>query len=408
MTDNYKDFDECFRTMLENAEEEVPPQISDNVFARLDAISGAEEHKRVLPLWLRRVSAVSAVAAAVIMAVVLWPGHKEEQLVSEVIAVDEERSGEALAEVLEINQDNVQQEMAPVRKQVVSGPAVPQETESQPETAEETEHQEIIDNEIVEVNETVPGNESDIATGTAVASADEPEDESGYIDWEEPAERRKARKAAIVLNGDLSSNGNARSLGRFSGLRAPAAGVRNRTWIEQTDKDSRYAIPVSVGIGARYQFARRWSVGAGVNYTLLSRTFSGVYTRIEDGITLDRISTDIRHNIHYIGIPVNFYYDILNSRRVKFYAYGGGAVEFPLSNSYRVKNSPDDIVMNEKVKGVQYSVGAGIGVEFMLANHLGLYLDPGFRYYFDNGQPVSIRTQQPFMMNFELGFRFDI
>lgn len=408
MTDNYKDFDECFRTMLENAEEEVPPQLSDNVFARLDAISGAEEHKRVLPLWLRRVSAVSAVAAAVLMAVVLWPGHKEEQLVSEVIAVDEERSGEALAEVLEINQDNVQQEMVPVRKQVVSGPAVPQETESQPETAEETEHQEIIDNEIVEVNETVPGNESDIATGTAVASADEPEDESGYIDWEEPAERRKARKAAIVLNGDLSSNGNARSLGRFSGLRAPAAGVRNRTWIEQTDKDSRYAIPVSVGIGARYQFARRWSVGAGVNYTLLSRTFSGVYTRIEDGITLDRISTDIRHNIHYIGIPVNFYYDILNSRRVKFYAYGGGAVEFPLSNSYRVKNSPDDIVMNEKVKGVQYSVGAGIGVEFMLANHLGLYLDPGFRYYFDNGQPVSIRTQQPFMMNFELGFRFDI
>ena len=57
---------------------------------------------------------------------------------------------------------------------------------------------------------------------------------------------------------------------------------------------------------------------------------------------------------------------------------------------------------------MQYSVGAGIGVEFMLANHLGLYLDPGFRYYFDNGQPVSIRTQQPFMMNFELGFRFDI
>ncbi|MGN1233101.1 MAG: porin family protein, partial [Candidatus Cryptobacteroides sp.] len=200
----------------------------------------------------------------------------------------------------------------------------------------------------------------------------------------------------------------AKSLGRFSGLRAPAAGVRDRTWIEQTDKDSRYAIPVSVGIGARFQFARRWSVGAGLNYTMLSRTFSGVYTRIEEGITLDRISTDIRHNIHYIGIPVNFYYDILNSRRVKFYAYGGGTVEFPLSNSYRVKTSPDDIVMNEKVKGVQYSVGAGIGVEFMLANHLGLYLDPGFRYYFDNGQPVSIRTQQPFMMNFELGFRFDI
>ncbi|MGN1232628.1 MAG: hypothetical protein ACI4UJ_04160, partial [Candidatus Cryptobacteroides sp.] len=226
MTDNYKEFDERFRTMLENAEEEVPPQLSDNVFARLDAISGADEHKRVLPPWLRRVSAVSAVAAAILMAVVLWPGNKEEKLVSEVIAVDEERSGEALAEVLETSPDNAPEEIIPVRKHAVAAPEVPQETESLPETgAEESGHQEIIDNETIEVNETVSENKSDIDSRIVVASSDEPDDESGYIDWEEPAERRKAGKAAIVLGGDLSSNGNAKSLGRFSGLRAPAAGV---------------------------------------------------------------------------------------------------------------------------------------------------------------------------------------
>ena len=73
MSDNYKDFDERFRTMLENAEEDVPPQLADNVFSRLDAMAGEEERRRVLPLWLRRISAVTAAAAAVLLAVVLWP-----------------------------------------------------------------------------------------------------------------------------------------------------------------------------------------------------------------------------------------------------------------------------------------------------------------------------------------------
>ena len=108
MTDNYKEFDERFRAMLENAEEEVPPQLSDNVFAKLDAIYAAEERRRALPLWLRRVSAISAIAAAVLMAVVLWPDDNKEMLVAEDIEVDEDRSVEALAEVLDTNQDNVQ------------------------------------------------------------------------------------------------------------------------------------------------------------------------------------------------------------------------------------------------------------------------------------------------------------
>ena len=69
MKDNYKDFDECFRAALENAEEEVPRQLCDAVFERLDAV----ERRRVLPLWLRRTSAVAAAAAAVLLAVVLWP-----------------------------------------------------------------------------------------------------------------------------------------------------------------------------------------------------------------------------------------------------------------------------------------------------------------------------------------------
>ena len=54
---------------------------------------------------------------------------------------------------------------------------------------------------------------------------------------------------------------------------------------------------------------------------------------------------------------------------------------------------------------MQLSANAGFGVEFMLGDHLGLYIDPSLRYYFDNGQPKSIRTVQPLMLGFEMGFR---
>ena len=173
MTDNYKEFDERFRAMLENAEEEVPPQLSDNVFAKLDAIYAAEGRRRALPLWLRRVSAISAIAAAVLLAVVLWPDDNKEMLVAEDIEVDEDRSVEALAEVLDTNQDNVQEEMIPVQKQVIAKVVVPQEIESRVDMAgENSGAEEIVDYEIVEGSETVTENESGADDGTVIAPED--------------------------------------------------------------------------------------------------------------------------------------------------------------------------------------------------------------------------------------------
>ena len=66
------------------------------------------------------------------------------------------------------------------------------------------------------------------------------------------------------------------------------------------------------------------------------------------------------------------------------------------------------ITCSEPVRKLQFSVGAGVGVEFRLSGKLGLYLDPGVRYYFPNSQPKSIRTDKPFMFNFDAGLRFSL
>ena len=56
-------------------------------------------------------------------------------------------------------------------------------------------------------------------------------------------------------------------------------------------------------------------------------------------------------------------------------------------------------------KLIQISAAAGLGVEFLVGKHLGLYVDPRIRYYFNCRQPKSIRTEQPLMAGVEMGLR---
>ena len=160
---------------------------------------------------------------------------------------------------------------------------------------------------------------------------------------------------------------------------------------------STYGVPFTVGLGVRIYVAPRLSIGTGLDYSLLSRTFTGSYLGT---------SGTVSHTIQYLGVPVRLYYDILTSDRIKFYAYGGGEVEFCLGNSYRLFGAPD-IVREYKVNSPLFSVGTGLGVEFRLSRTVGLYLDPGVNYYFPGNQPRSIRTDKPLLLNFDAGLRFN-
>jgi hypothetical protein len=145
----------------------------------------------------------------------------------------------------------------------------------------------------------------------------------------------------------------------------------------------------------------------GLNYTMLTSRFSGKYTKVENGGASLPIAATIRNTQHFIGIPINAYYNIVSRDFVNFYAYAGGTVEKCVADRYEVQTTPV-IHHAEDIKGVQLSANAGIGVEFMIGRYVGLYIDPSLRYYFDCNQPKSIRTAQPLMLGFEMGFRFKL
>ena len=217
-----------------------------------------------------------------------------------------------------------------------------------------------------------------------------------------PEEDAAGRRPGISLDifGNVLSNNAGDSPARRS---APmySAGETPRNMLYEENATS-YGIPVSLGAGVKVSFTPRWSISAGVNWTMLTRTLSGVYYDADGN---DHADQDIRNSQHYIGIPVNVYYNILDGRHVNFYAYAGGTIEKCISDKYLIDSPEQPLTYKGTSKGVQFSANIGIGVEFMVAERLGIYIDPSVRYYFESSQPKSIRTVQPLMLGFEAGLR---
>jgi opacity protein-like surface antigen len=222
--------------------------------------------------------------------------------------------------------------------------------------------------------------------------------------WPEDEPEAKKRPMTFTLSGITGSN-NPQSKGDAGAIRKPTyTTAPTRTGVAESSEKSTYGIPLSVGAGIRIGLSEKWSVGIGIDYTLLSRKFYGTYIKVnEKGEIQNPTYSNIRNNQHYIGIPVNFFYNIIDNSHLNFYAFAGGSVEKCVADTYALINT--SIVHREDIKGVQVSAAAGLGVEFLVGKHLGLYVDPRIRYYFNCRQPKSIRTEQPLMAGVEMGFR---
>ncbi len=227
----------------------------------------------------------------------------------------------------------------------------------------------------------------------------EEDDWSGALPAEQTPARKKPEVAFSVFGNAISNNSGNQGVRKSDPMQSSGVIPRNEV---REDLATSYGIPLSFGVGAKISFTKRWALGAGVNWSYLTRRFSGAYY---DGNGKAFSDSDIRNDQHYIGIPVNVYFSIASGDFFNFYAYAGGTVEKCISDTYLIDTPDRSITWRGKSPGVQMSANAGIGVEFILADRFGLYIDPSVRYYFKSRQPKSIRTVQPLMLSFEAGLR---
>lgn len=393
--DNINEFDLMMKSILDEGREEVPAHIWEGVSDGLDKAA----RRKAVTLWWRRAAAGVAAAAAVAFAVVF--SHDEpDTLVPDAVDKDMIATVRPVEEADPVPVPETEAFMASAGNMLAMAEPV---DIAGPATQEITENKDVavIEKKTEDITEAVEKKDEAVEVRQKTEN-----EESIYhpIDWGEDAEERRHRNISLVVSGVAGTN-NTEGQNRIGPMKRPSVNPAPvKTGIEETSTKGSYGIPVSFGAGVKIDLNSRWSVGAGLNYTLMSRQFYGKYIRIgESGSIENSTSSDIRNVQHYVGIPVNAFYNIISNEGINLYAYAGGAVEKCISDKYSVLST--SITHKEKAKGVQLSANAGIGVEFMLGDNLGLYIDPSLRYYFNNGQPKSIRTMQPLMLGFEMGFR---
>lgn len=442
-------FDLEIKALMDSAEEVVPQGVWEGVCGRLDSAGTVVPARKVIvPVWLRRTLAGVAVAAAVVSILIPWGGRGPVESSDDVLAVVP--SSGMLADVPGemVNLDGFRPSETPsVAKSSVDvqpSPSVQTSLSAQPSRPGLLQEQSAASTVLTSSESGSAGQDSLSAESsndsTAESVTEEPasaltsenpavnpsgmspepkaavETDVDDSDWIEARELkgRKKIKSSLSISGNAMTNtqsgGAKRSASQsFSRPGIPSLGSEQVTLKTITETgSSSYGIPFSFGIGAKFFIGNRWAVGTGLNYTIMTRSFNGIYTdpatSSSAGMSDEYTETKIRNSVSYIGIPVNAYFSIIKTNIVDFYTYAGGSVEKCVANVYRMQNPV--ATYKESVNGFQFSVGAGLGVEFVVADILGIYADPSVRYYFKNSsQPKSIRTENPVSFGFEIGLR---
>ncbi len=264
------------------------------------------------------------------------------------------------------------------------------------------------------------------AREASTVESDTVEQSEPAMSWDEylketPSEKARARRsggfsAGILAGGAVGGNtSGSKPTAMVMGANPLAAGVTKTDWIDKDSKASAivynqpevqeeysHKIPVKVGLTARYNITGRLGVETGLTYSILS---SSVKTGNSE--TGNNWSTGSQ-TLHYLGIPLNISFNILNSRYVNIYVTGGGMMEKSISGSIKTDEYVDGkfartLTTNISPKGLQWSVNAAAGVQANILPQLGFFVEPGVSHHFKNGSRVrSIYTDKP--TDFSLGF----
>ena len=435
---------------------------SDELWAALSEKAGLQESRRkVIPVWFWGLSAAAALMAGIFVvtkvndkSVNALGGITADVAVSEPVDAEvsepidaavpepvERTLAEELAEVKSAEAMSLadvavgrKQEAAKVgikqmvkagkAKSALIAEAVPVESRvgaGVVEDSAESADTSVLENQDVDA---VPVESSVSAVAENVTSVNA--EEQAAMSWDEylketPSEKARAKRsggfsAGIVAGGAVGGNtSGSKPTAMVMGANPLAAGVTKTDWIDKDSKASAivynqpevqeeysHKIPVKVGLTARYNITGRLGVETGLTYSILSSS-----VKIGNSETGKNWSSGSQ-TLHYLGIPLNISFNILNSRYVNIYLTGGGMMEKSISGSIKTDEYVDGkfdrtLTTNISPKGLQWSVNAAAGIQANILPQLGFFVEPGVSHHFKNGSRVrSIYTDKP--TDFSLGF----
>lgn len=145
--------------------------------------------------------------------------------------------------------------------------------------------------------------------------------------------------------------------------------------------------PLSFGFSVRKNLPKGFSVETGLTYTYL-----------DSDVKYEGSTEEFSQKLHYLGIPVRANWNFVDNKSFTMYVSAGGAVEKCVYGKIGSKS--------ETVKPLQVSVMGAVGAQYNVSNHVGVYVEPGVSYFFDDGSPIqTIRKENPCNFTLQAGVR---
>lgn len=203
--------------------------------------------------------------------------------------------------------------------------------------------------------------------------------------------------ARATLPGQMSANAISEQ--------GPAEDIIFSNIGEETITKTEHKQPVKAGLSLRYQLSDKFGIESGVTYTYLSSSLTS-------GTSKNLYETE--QSLQYIGVPLNVMYNIWDNKQMGFYVSGGGLVEKNISGKSQTNyiiNNKIELTEQNKIKDrpLQFSVSSAVGFQYNASSLLGVFVEPGIGYYFNNGSDIeTIYKDKPLNFNLKIGLRFNI
>ena len=408
-------FDDLFRSKLQDFEVDTMPGDWEAIADRLP-VKAPVPFRRTLRYWAAAVVSLLMITSGVY----LFKSEKEATPLAEKIEQETKKIETELAKETEVSVTQVQ----PVEERITASPvaavqqSVMQATYKATVKVAENEPAVISSDDDMEENAeviTLPDNTAVVETEEVaqdypeVGSAD---DTRSLIADAAPVGKKEKevspRRWGFGMGGGSVTAGTSNSLNTYA-LKNTSLTDQELLFLNSANFENsarktnvKHKTPVSLGMSVSYSLNNRFALVTGLNYSLLSSSWE----------TSDAYHNKTSQKLHFIGIPLSLTYRIAEWKRFQVYAAAGVMTEVNVAGKLVTKKYMHNELYEKEADHIRmkewfWSVNARAGVSYPLLRFVSLYAEVGADYYFDNGSSIeTVRSEKPFNVNLQAGFRF--
>ncbi len=389
-----KDWTEQLRERLADYEADAPEGLWADIERRLaqqptSVVAPQKQKSTVTPLWRRWISIAAFIALVAGTSWWLWP---KEQTTNEPLAKKEQTQSKPSAK------QEAELRESPVRTGRTESSLLT-EKEFAPYGKKVRINQ--TDNNILSQNHISADNQAE------TKRAEVPPQPQRTSPLPSPTKKRKGVTIGLMANNGLMAYNHTNGVMMspemasrydFSDYLPPGStrATEEPIWLIGYEERQHHDHPISFGLTLSYPLTNRWTLSTGLVYTRLNSQFVNVLSGTP-------ITTDQR--LDYLGVPLNMQYHVLKGKGWKVYATAGAQIDWNI----RAKRNTEGVDVNARNDHPQWSLAGGIGIEYDIIPLVGIYAEPGLRYYLKNDSKVdNFFKDQPFNWTLQIGIRLNL